>query len=156
MNCHTGRRLRSLTQSKTSYIARGSYTLFNLVPGNGHQCVFQCAKHPSKGFPRLHTLWFDYWDLNAITVGDRNPIPSVDNILDAICNSKYFGKLVLANGQWQVLLNLRDKAKKAFPMHIGLYEFLRLLFGFKTAPEIFQMVLNTVFCEFLYVVSNLD
>ena len=49
-----------------------------------------------------------------------------------------------------MLLNPRDKAKMAFSTHLGLYEFLRLQFGLKTALKTFQRILNTVFCEFLY------
>ena len=49
-----------------------------------------------------------------------------------------------------MLLNPNDRAKTAFSMHLGLYEFLRLPFGSKTAPKTFQRILNTVFCEFLY------
>ena len=83
-------------------------------------------------------------------MGDGYPILSVDNTLDVISNGKYFGKLELAGGYWQVLLNPRDRAKTAFSTHLGLYEFLRLPFGLKTAPKTFQRILNTVFCEFLY------
>ena len=47
-------------------------------------------------------------------MGDRYLIPSVDNSLDAIFNDRYFGKLDLASGYWQVLLNPRDKTKRVF------------------------------------------
>ena len=112
--------------------------------------MYPGAKPPVKGVPQAPGFVVDYRNLNSVTVGDGYPISTVDNILDAICNSKYFGKLDLASGYWQVLLNPRDRAKTAFSAHLGLYEFLRLPFGLKTAPKTFQRILNTVFYEFLY------
>ena len=107
-------------------------------------------KPPIKEVPQTPCFMVDYQNLNSVTVGDRYLIPSVYNILDAICNGRYFGNLDLASGYWQVLLKPRDRAKTAFSMHLGLYEFLRLPFGFKTAPKTLQRILNSVFCKFLY------
>ena len=74
----------------------------------------------------------------SVTVGDEYPIrPSVDNILHTICNGRYLGKLDLASGYWQMLLNPRERAKTAFSTHLGLYEFIRLPFGLKTGPKTF-------------------
>ena len=57
-------------------------------------------KPPIKGVSQTPRFVVDYRNLNSATVGDGYPIPSVDNILDAICNGKYFGKLDLASGYW--------------------------------------------------------
>ena len=107
-------------------------------------------EQPIKRVPQSPCFVVDYRNLNSVTVGDRYPIPLVDIILDAICNGKYFGRLDLASGYWQVLLSPRDRAKTAFSTHLGLYEFLRLPFGLKTGPKTFQRILTTVFCEFLF------
>ena len=71
-------------------------------------------KPPIKGVPQTPRFVVDNRNLNSVTVGDGYSIPSVDNILDAFCNCKYFGKLDLASGYWEVLLNPRDRAKAAF------------------------------------------
>ena len=40
--------------------------------------------------------------------------------------------------------------KTAFATHLCLYEFLRMPYGLKTAPQTFQRILNSVFADFLY------
>ena len=85
-----------------------------------------------------------------MTVGDGCPIPSVSNILDTLSGGKRFGKLDLASGYWQVLVNPRHVHKTAFSTHLGLYEFLRMRCGIKTAPQRFQRILKSIFSDFLY------
>ena len=85
-----------------------------------------------------------------MTVGDEYPIPSVSNILDALSGGKLFSKLDLASGYWQVLVNPRHVHKTAFSTHLGLYEFLRMPYGLKTAPQTFQRILNSIFSDMLY------
>ena len=62
-------------------------------------------KPSEKGVPQPPHFVVDYRGLNKVTVGDGYPIPSVSNILDALSGDKLFGKLDLASGYWQVLVN---------------------------------------------------
>ena len=39
--------------------------------------------------------------------------------------------------------------ENAFLVHLGMYEFLKLTFGMKTASNTFQQCLNTVFADYL-------
>ena len=103
-----------------------------------------------KGKPQPPRFVVDYWHLNSITQGDGYPIPSVSNISDALSGGKLFAKLELASGYWQVPVNPKHVHKTAFATHLGLYEFLHMPYGLKTAPQTFQRILNTVFSEFLY------
>ena len=43
---------------------------------------------PIRGVPQTPRFVVNYQNLNFVTMGDRYPIPSVDNILDATCNGK--------------------------------------------------------------------
>ena len=115
----------------------------------GAPCIL-VRKPPEKGIPQPPRLVVDYRGLNAVTSGDGYPIPSVSNILDALSGGNLFGKLDLASGYWQVLVNPEHKHKTAFSTHLGLYEFLRMPYGLKTAPHTFQRILNSVFSDFLY------
>ena len=76
-----------------------------------------------------------YHGLNTVTSGDGYPIPSVHNILDALSTGKMFAKLDLVSGYWQILVNPKHSAKTAFATHLGLFEFLCMPFGLKTAPQ---------------------
>jgi len=56
----------------------------------------------------------------------------------------------LVSGYWQIPIRQSDQHKTAFFTHLGLYEFLRLPFGLKTAPNTFQQILHTVFADYLH------
>ena len=117
----------------------------------GAPCIL-VRKPPEKGKPVPHRFVVDYRSLNEITVSDGYPIPTVQNILDFLCpgSGKYFAKLDLASGYWQVRLNPADRHKTAFCTQLGLWEFLSLPMGLKTSSNTFQRILNTVFSDFLY------
>ena len=132
-------RLLSLNTNKPSHSPYGS------------PCIF-VRKPMEKGKPQPPRVVVNYRRLNAVTFEDGYPIPSVSNILDALSGGggKLFAKLYLASGYWQVRVNPRDVHKTAFATHLGLYEFFQMPYGLKTAPQMFQRILNTVFSEYLY------
>ena len=115
----------------------------------GSPCIL-VRKPLEKGQPQPLRFVVDYRRLNSVTLGDGYPIPSVSNILDALSGGKLFAKIDLASGYWQVPVNPKHVHKTAFATHLGLFEFFRMPYGLKTAPQTFQRILNTVFSQFLY------
>lgn len=89
-------------------------------------------------------MCIDFRKLNLITKTDSNPIPRIDAMLDELTQAKYFSTLDLVSGYWHLRVRDEDTHKLAMATNFGLYEWLRLPFGWKNSASVFQRTIRQV------------
>ena len=85
----------------------------------------------------------DFRKLNGRTVRDAYSLPRIEETIDTLSGSKYFSKLDLRSGYWQVGIKEADKHKTAFSVGpLGFFECNRMAFGLCNAPASFQRLME--------------
>src|SRR5438132_4600697 len=103
-------------------------------------------------------MCIDYRSLNAITVKNKYPLPRIEDLFDQLKGAKYFSKIDLRSGYYQLKIRPQDTPKTVFVTRYGLYEFLVMSFGLTNAPTYFMNLMNKIFMEELdkFVVVFID
>eukprot|EP00158_Paraphelidium_tribonemae_P008304 Partr_v1_DN28545_c0_g2_i1_m73301 putative Retrotransposon protein len=87
----------------------------------------------------------DYRALNKKTVKDRFPLPRIDDLVDRLGKARYFSKMDLQQGFYQIRIKDADIHKTAFSTPWGSYELLVMPMGQSNSPATFQRLMTTVF-----------
>ena len=100
----------------------------------------------------------DYRALNAQTVKNRYPLPRADQLFDKLAHAKYFSKIDLRTGFYQILIAEKDRHKTAFSTSQGLFEYNVLPMGLCNSPGVFMALMNDTFRPYLdqFVLVFLD
>ena len=89
-------------------------------------------------------LCVDYRKLNAVTKPDMHYMPTFHEVVREVGALRVISVLDLTKGYYQVEITSKDQAKTTFTSHFGKNQFLRVQFGLRTVPAIFQRLIEDV------------
>ena len=98
----------------------------------------------------------DFRKLNAITVLDRENIPNQENLFVKLWDAKFFSKIDLCKGYWQIPMEEHSKQFTAFQTPLGLFHFCVMPFGLVNAPATFSRMMRCLLRDVPDTVSYFD
>ena len=113
-------------------------------------------KKDSDGLLKLIRVCIDPRAINAVTVDDKFPLPTIRHILDSLGGMNYFTTIDLASGYNQFLIHPDDRVKTAFTHRGEVWMFARAPFGLKNLPSIFQRVMQRLLGDMPNVYVYID
>ena len=116
----------------------------------GSRAFFVGKKDSSK------RLVVDFKPLNAYMYPLHWPIPNVQDIFDSMSGARFFSKLDLKSGYYQVLMDDQSIRYTAFTTPLGHFEFIRMPFGLRNAPAEFCKIMQDVLGDLPFVRVYLD
>ena len=81
-------------------------------------------------------------DLNKAVQREHFPLKTVEEVVSQMPGAKVFSRLDAVSGFWHVRLDEPSSRLCTFNTPFGQYRFLRLPFGIKSAPEVFQKFIS--------------
>lgn len=94
--------------------------------------------------------------INKHVATNSYPLPLVDDILNEFPNCKYFSKIDLAGAFSQIRVDEKSQEYLTINTQKGLMRYTRLPFGVKSAPAIFQRVMDTMIGNMPLVKAYMD
>ena len=124
-------------------------------------------KKSQPGEPPKKRLCIDFRKINdlqqkVITEGKSKgclsliPLPKIDEMYAKLKGAKFFLTIDLRSGYYHIALGKDSRAKTAFVMPFGKYEFLQVPFGLAQAPVFFQHLMNKVLDNCPFAMTYLD
>ncbi|KAK7092164.1 hypothetical protein V1264_009758 [Littorina saxatilis] len=84
----------------------------------------------------------DYRQLNRVTEFDGEPLPDIDHLFSSLGRAKYFTKIDLSKGYWQIPVRTEDKPKLAFIVPQGQFQWTMMPFGLQNAVAVFSRMMR--------------
>ena len=129
--------------------------------------IVMVPKKSQPGEPPKKRLCIDFRKINdlqqkVITEGKYKgclsliPLPKIDEMYAKLKGAKFFSTIDLRSGYYHIALGKDSRAKTAFVMPFGKYEFLQVPFGLAQAPAFFQHLMNKVLDNCSFAMTYLD
>ena len=89
-------------------------------------------------------ICIDPRDLNRAIKREHHPMKTIEDVVSDIPKAKIFSVLDAKSGFLQIQLDEKSSYLTTFNTPIGRYRWLRLPFGIKSAPEIYQKIMDNM------------
>lgn len=99
-------------------------------------------------------MCIDYRRVNQLTMLKVYPMPLISELVQDMDKAMWYCSLNMASGFWVVEMTEQARMISAFITPSGLYEWLRMPFGLKNAPQIYQRLIDNALYGYLKVYTN--
>ena len=117
--------------------------------------VIVVPKNSAPDEPPRRRLCIDYWKVNALQPEVKRtdkgtgclslyPLPKIDEMFSKLGGATIFSTIDLRSGYYHIGLMRESRAKSAFVMPMGKWQFKRTPFGLSQAPAYFQLLIDKV------------
>ena len=89
----------------------------------------------------------DMREANMAIKREKHPMPTIDDLISDLNESKVFSKLDLTKAYHQLELDESSRYITTFTTHAGLMRYKRLIFGVNAAAEIFQKTISDLLSD---------
>ncbi|OWY96317.1 hypothetical protein PHMEG_00033445 [Phytophthora megakarya] len=94
-------------------------------------------------------MCIDYRVVNSFIQISNYSLPLIDDLITGFEGMMWFMSLDMASGFWAVRMTERAKLISAFTCPFGHFQWVRMPFGLKNAPLIYQQMINNCLWGFV-------
>lgn len=98
----------------------------------------------------------DLREANKAVIREVHPLPTLEQMISRLRNSKIFAKFDIKHAFHQIMLREDCRYITTFISPLGLMRYKRLMFGLSAAPEIFQKCMESILGGFPWLIIYID